>query len=95
MITAADGAALTKDKANFAIMTTVWFLGKTMAEPCFNCGTLSTQVCRLNDELEIDTDRDLRPVCDACGPNWNIGQALGDNTFLITPDYGIEEGLIG
>lgn len=54
------------------------------AETCFNCGKPHTRMSRLNNNLEIDRDMPLRPVCDDCGPQWNVQSQLGRNTFLVT-----------
>lgn len=55
---------------------------------CFNCGQPSTRRARLDDQLKINRDMPLRDVCDQCGPRWNIGKQIGQNTFLCTADDG-------
>lgn len=55
------------------------------AERCFKCGEpTSGRLCRLNDNLEIDSDLPMRPVCNACGPKWNIVEQMGRNTYKVT-----------
>lgn len=43
---------------------------------CFNCGKETTREARLDDNLQIDAKLPFRPVCNECGPQWEISEIL-------------------
>jgi hypothetical protein len=61
-------------------------VGRFKHAPCFKCGTLTGRAGRYDDDLKLDPNVDLRPICDTCAPAWIVMARLKDGAVQPLTD---------